>query len=114
MIRNYLTRILLLRVCFNIYIILIHLKLGCLGYKPKNGILNWVRIYFDTPTFDRITKDEKANFETKLSVIGGTMGLLTGFSLISSVEIVYFGVKIFLGAIMKRMKTENKVPTHVK
>ena len=40
--------------------------------------LHWVRIYFGTPTFDRITKDEKANFEDKLSTIGGTMGLLTG------------------------------------
>ena len=32
-----------------------------------------------------------------LSAIGGTMGLLTGFSIISGVEIVYFGVKIALG-----------------
>ena len=29
-----------------------------------------------------------------LSAIGGTMGLLTGFSIISGVEIVYFAVKI--------------------
>ena len=53
-----------------------------------------VRIYFATSTFDRITKDEKANFEDKVSVIGGTFGLLTGFSIISGVEIIYFGVKI--------------------
>ena len=53
-----------------------------------------VRIYFDTPTFDRITKDERAKFEDMLSTIGGTMGLLTGFSIISGVEIVYFFVKI--------------------
>ena len=56
--------------------------------------LHLVRIYFATPTFDRITKDEKANFEDKVSVIGGTFGLLTGFSIISGVEIIYFGVKI--------------------
>ena len=31
-----------------------------------------------------------------LSAIGGTMGLLTGFSLISGVEILYFAFKIFL------------------
>ena len=35
-------------------------------------------------------EDEKAKFVDKLSAIGGTMGLLTGFSLISAVEIVYF------------------------
>ena len=30
-----------------------------------------VRIYFDTPTFDKITKDERAKFEDMLSTIGG-------------------------------------------
>ena len=34
------------------------------------------------------------NFQEKLSTIGGTMGLLTGFSLISGVEILYFVFKI--------------------
>ena len=29
-----------------------------------------------------------------LSAIGGTMGLLTGFSIISGVEILYFAMKI--------------------
>ena len=64
--------------------------------------LHWVRIYFATPTFDRITKDEKANFEDKLSAIGGTMGLLTGFSIISGVEIIYFGIKIAVRFFKKR------------
>ena len=52
--------------------------------------LRFVRIYFETPTFDRITKDRAAKFVDMLSAIGGTMGLLTGFSLISGVEIIYF------------------------
>jgi hypothetical protein len=64
-----------------------------LGYKRKTK-LHLVRIFFATPTFDRITKDEKANFETKLSTVGGTMGLLTGFSIISGVEVIYFCIKI--------------------
>ena len=51
---------------------------------------------FDTPTFDRITKDRAAKFVDMLSAIGGTMGLLTGFSIISGVEIVYFAVRIVL------------------
>ena len=55
-----------------------------------------MRIYFDTPTFDRITKDRAAKFVDMLSAIGGTMGLLTGFSIISGVEMLYFAVKIVL------------------
>ena len=58
-----------------------------------------MRIYFDTPTFDRITKDRAAKFVDMLSAIGGTMGLLTGFSLISAVEIGYFAVKIIFNMI---------------
>ena len=53
-----------------------------------------MRIYFDTPTFDRITKDRSAKPVEMLSAIGGTMGLLTGFSIISGVEILYFGMRI--------------------
>ena len=55
-----------------------------------------MRIYFDTPTFDRITKDKAAKFVDMLSAIGGTMGLLTGFSILSAVEIVYFMIKLLI------------------
>ena len=58
--------------------------------------LRYVRIYFDTPTFDRITKDRAAKFVDIMSAIGGTMGLLTGFSIISAVEILYFAAKIIV------------------
>ena len=64
--------------------------------------LRYVRIYFDTSTFDRITKDRAAKFEDMLSTIGGTMGLLTGFSIISGVEILYFVVRIVI-SFMKKM-----------
>ena len=47
-------------------------------------------IYFDTATFDDIERDKKIKTEAQLSLIGGTMGLLTGFSIISGVEIVFF------------------------
>ena len=55
-----------------------------------------MRIYFDTPTFDRITKDRAAKFVVIMSAVGGTMGLLTGFSIISAVEILYFAAKIIV------------------
>ena len=58
-------------------------------------------IYFDTPTFDRIEKDRAAKFVDMLSAIGGTMGLLTGFSIISGVEIIYFATKIGWNSIRK-------------
>ena len=64
-----------------------------------------VRIYFGATTFDKITKDRAAKFVDMLSAIGGTMGLLTGFSIISAVEILYFGVKIILQCIKKRKRT---------
>ena len=60
-----------------------------------------MRIYFDTPTFDRITKDRAAKFVDMLSAIGGTMGLLTGFSIISGEEIIYFSAKIILSILTK-------------
>jgi len=69
-------------------------------YEWKNN-LRFVKIYFDTPTFDRITKDRAAKFVDMLSAIGGTMGLLTGFSLISGVEIIYFATKIVLNRMKK-------------
>ena len=43
-----------------------------------------------------------------LSAIGGTMGLLTGFSIISGVEIIYFIVKMVFHYIAKNLK-KNKV-----
>ena len=61
-----------------------------------------MRIYFDTPTFDRITKDRAAKFVDMLSAIGGTMGLLTGFSIISGVEILYFAAKIGMEFLRKK------------
>ena len=65
-----------------------------------------MRIFFDTPTFDRIEKDRAAKFVDMLSAIGGTMGLLTGFSIISAVEIVYFATKIGLNFFEKN---KNKI-----
>ena len=44
-------------------------------------------------------QDRADKFVDQLSAIGGTMGLLTGFSLISGVKIIYFMVKIVLKMI---------------
>ena len=63
--------------------------------------LRFVRIFFDTPAYHRIEKDRAAKFVDMLSAIGGTMGLLTGFSIISAVEILFFGTKVILAVINK-------------
>ena len=70
-------------------------------YEWKNTLM-FVRIYFETQTFDQITKDRAAKFEDMLSAIGGTMGLLTGFSIISAVEIAYFIVKMIINIFLKK------------
>ena len=57
-----------------------HAKCGG-SYDCKYEIhekLQVVEIYFDTPTFDKITRDAKTNSIAKISLIGGTLGLLTG------------------------------------
>ena len=58
-----------------------------------------MHIFFDTASYDEITRDKRIKFDGQLSLIGGTMGLLTGFSILSAVEIVYFVGK-FLFALM--------------
>ena len=65
--------------------------------------LRYVGIYFETPTFTRITKDRAAKFVDMLSAIGGSMRLLTGFSIISGVEIIYFAAKIGWNILHKNM-----------
>ena len=69
--------------------------------KWKNR-LRYVRIYSETKTFDKITKERAAKFEDMLSAIGGTMGLLTGFSFISGVEILYYAAKIVWNILKKK------------
>ena len=64
--------------------------------------LKFVQISMSTSTFDNIKKDRAAKFVDQLSAIGGTMGLLTGFSLISGVEILYFLGRIVLRIIERK------------
>ena len=64
--------------------------------------LRYVRIFFDTPTFDKIEKDSAVKFVDMVSAIGGNMGLLTGFSIISGVEIFYFIAKCFWNVYKKK------------
>ena len=62
-----------------------------------------VQIYFDTALFDEISQDKKATFETQISVLGGTLGLFSGFSILSAVEIVYYLFKLFTSLISRKI-----------
>ena len=75
--------------------------------KVPEQKLTYVNIYFDTATMEEITYSMRTNFETKLSTIGGTMGLFTGFSLLSGVEIVYNVCKYFLGSSERDCPRKN-------
>ena len=66
-------------------------------YQP----LHVVQIFFDTATFDEVERDVKVTLEGQLGVIGGTMGLFAGFSILSGVEIAYFALKLFLSMLNK-------------
>ena len=76
-----------------------------------------MEIYFDTATFDDIERDKKIKTEAQLSLIGGTMGLLTGFSIISGIEIVFFLIKLISSFRIAKddvvLATRNKFKNHL-
>ena len=83
----------------------IYLKISSLpaGEEHPTSTLKLVHIYFDTATFDEIERDAKVNFATAMSLIGGTMGLLTGFSIISGIEIIFFLFKFITSFLRKHL-----------
>ena len=76
----------------------------------EHASLEAVYIYFDTATYDEIERDVKVvnikrkltkkefkvTMEAALGLIGGTMGLLTGFSILSGFEIIFHILKLVL------------------
>ena len=66
------------------------------GEELPPSTLELVQIYFDTATFDKVERDQKIKTEAQLSLIGGTMGLLTGFSIISGVEIIFYILRLII------------------
>ena len=80
------------------------------GDELPESRLEVVQIYFDTASFDEIERDKKIKFEAQLSLIGGTMGLLTGFSIISGIEIIFFLLRsvVKTGVMEKTLKQKYK------
>ena len=52
----------------------------------------------------------RVNLESALGVIGGTMGLFTGFSVLSAVEIVYYAIKYLSSLNTARVKRAKRNP----
>ena len=67
-----------------------------------------IGIYIDTHAFDEVTKDVAATFTDRLSTVGGTFGLLTGFSLISAVEILFFLAKFLMNLVGDKRTRKQK------
>ena len=66
------------------------------GDELPESRLEVVQIYFATASFDEIERDKEIKLTNQISLIGGTMGLFTGFSIISGIELIFFAAKFFL------------------
>ena len=58
----------------------------------------------------RIKKDRRYSFNGMIGTLGGTLGLFTGMSLLSMVEIVFWVVKI----IMHQLSSCNRISYNAK
>ena len=77
----------------------------------------FIEIYFDTSTYDKVEQDKKMTLKAQIGLIGGTMGLLTGFSILSGVEIIYYALKFFVSLRIARadvaIGTKEKFRNHL-
>ena len=77
----------------------------------------FIEIYFDTSTYDKVEQDKKMTLEAQLGLIGGTMGLLTGFSILSGVEILYYAIRFFVSLRISKADivtaTNDKFKNHL-
>ena len=61
-----------------------------------------VQIIFASSTYDEVKRDVKVTLEAALGLVGGTMGLFTGFSVLSGIEIIFFVAKFVLSLRIPR------------
>ena len=72
-------------------------------------ILHMIRFRFDTFSFDKIRKGVKVNLIDKFSHIGGTVGLLNGFSIIFLFELFAFGITSIFKFFKNKERGSNAV-----
>ena len=75
----------------------------CIPPREKEyASLQLIHIYFDTNTYDKIQRSVKISTERQLGLIGRTMGCFTGFSILSGIKMIYFGLKFCLSLKVSR------------
>ena len=74
-------------------------------FKNDISILNF---FFDTPTITQISLEMRVNTFDKLSMIGGTLGLYTGISIITLIEMVWWLIKFGIYAFRRQLKNAKK------
>ena len=67
-----------------------------------------IQIHIDSGTYDEINWDIKVSFEAQLGLIGGTLGLFSGFSILSIIEIVYYAVRMFMSVTDTRVAFKER------
>ena len=67
--------------------------------------LQFVLVGIESATYDQIEYDLALTIEGALGLVGGTMGLFSGFSVLSGVEIVYYLAKYICKSFSYKRKT---------
>ena len=87
------------------------LNLLNLSQNEQNYIVNRsfiVRIYYESLTYTETSQVPKTTFPDIVSIVGGTLGLFLGLSLLSFIEVFGFLIEAFLIKI-KRVESNEKV-----
>ena len=69
--------------------------------------LQVVLIGVGSAAYDKIEYDLAFTMEGALGLVGGTMGLFSGFSVLSGVEIIYYLAKYIGKSFFYKRKTQN-------
>ena len=69
--------------------------------------LQVVMVGIGSATYDQIEYDLAFTMESALGLVGGTMGLFSGFSILSGVEIVYYLAKYIGKSFTFKRKTKS-------
>ena len=75
-----------------------------------------MNFFLDTPIITEITLEVRTNIYDMISAVGGSLGLFTGISVITIIEVVYWigrflkvGFKILLEKFKFWNKTQSKI-----
>ena len=75
-----------------------------------------MNFFLDTPIITEITLEVRTNIYDMISAVGGSLGLFTGISVITIIEVVYWigrflkvGFKILLEKFKYWKKTKSKI-----